>query len=79
MRAERKQTTKNKKYEGDIQRFDQDIEDLMRMVKVPGPQGPQGPKGDDGPTGESLKAFQGHKLSKLELKSTTLGRPLSSL
>jgi hypothetical protein len=60
VRAERKQTTKNKKYEGDIQRFDQDIEDLMRMVKVPGPQGPQGPKGDDGPTGEALKAFQGH-------------------
>eukprot|EP00960_Hanusia_phi_P067734 766690-Hanusia_phi.AAC.2 len=49
--TQRQQTTRNKNFVEDIKRLDQDIEDLMRMAKLPGPPGPPGETGPDGPPG----------------------------
>jgi hypothetical protein len=54
VRTQRMQTEKNKKFMGDIQRLDNDIDDLMKLAKKPGPQGPAGPKGDNGPPGTHM-------------------------
>lgn len=51
VRTQRMQTSKNKKFISDIARIDNDIEDLMKQVKKPGPTGPPGAPGKDGPAG----------------------------
>ena len=49
------QTERNKKFDGEVARLDADIDDLLKMVKKPGPTGPPGPPGPAGTPGSPGK------------------------